>query len=164
MERTTSSADADAAVAASVAAADTSHVSVIPNKQSKSRMRIACVLHEHGPMTRVEIRESLPDGWQHLHNFLRSLEGMVRDGQLLVEGDVLSLPGETSAYLTELAAAEAQRKNAGVPLVPPRSVPPFRPLSAKYIPSAYGTRSDAGQREIHFFTLSSNVVYHWEDE
>ncbi len=83
----------------------------------------------------------------------KAVNSMLKRGWLMVAGDEFDLSQQIHDRLDAERRSAAQKGE----IVPPPAPPVFRPLSAKYIPSAHGTRAEASVREAHFVSFASKV-------
>ena len=78
---------------------------------------------------------------------------MILDGQLCEKDGKISLTDDARASMSEMVEIDAKPLD----IVPPRSAPEFRPISAKYVPNAGGRRPGTEAREFSFKALSSKI-------
>lgn len=83
----------------------------------------------------------------------KAIESMQKRGWLVAAGDEFDLAQQIHDRLDAEKRSAAQKGE----IVPPPAPPVFRPLSAKYIPSAHGTRAEPFAREAHFVSFASKV-------
>ena len=127
-----------------------------PAAKSGSRRRIGLMLFRHGARQREELPGVVHGSLAgHKSNTLRAIDQMVSDGQLIARDGLLDIPASTRTdyALLSVEAARAEKKPA---LVPPAAPVPFKPLSARFIPSLRGPR-DCEAREFHPVSMSSRV-------
>jgi len=104
-----------------------------------------------------EIYQLYPVGSRQGYALRQALASMLSEGKLIERDGKYSLAPEIAAWLEDRAETEAKKVRPDV--VPPRTPPVFRPLSAKHIPSTQGTRPGCDAREVHFKTVGVDDQY-----
>lgn len=123
-----------------------------PRSQVWSVLR---VFHERGSMSMddaIKIHGKLNN---KLWNTRVVYERGVAQGWLLVNDGIYSISKDVTAYFnnTPIPDAKVLEKES---LVQPRTPSPFKPLSAKYIPSMCGTRDIATPSNTHFYVSGTS--------
>lgn len=120
---------------------------------TETQRELTKILHaEPGLTIDTLIEKAYPS--YHPRNVKQSFESMLRQEMVVVESDgTITL----SSYLSDIAESAAERERKKGAIVKPAEPPVFQPLSAKFIPSAKGTRNDEPVREFHPHSLVSNV-------
>lgn len=118
-----------------------------------TQRQLANVLYAEPGMTKESLIKRVYPSY-HSQNIKQSLDSLIRQQLIeMIEDGTIKL----STYLEEVAEAAATRERKKGEIVKPADPPVFRPLSARHIPSARGTRDDAPAREFHPHSLVSNV-------
>jgi hypothetical protein len=135
--------------------------SPFPPPKARLRRCVGLVLHRRGVQSHhALLRQAAKLADASKFNMQRAVLDMLRQGQLVRKGDVYDIPDAVRADYARLTEDELQLEKkearAKPSLVPPRQAWPFRPLSARHIPSLRGPR-DCEAREFHPVSMSSRV-------
>lgn len=118
---------------------------IIPQKTSRG-YTILQTLYKHGPMTYKESVDKHGD-LGICHSKLKTqYNNLIHNRSVELVGEVYFLSRSMEKYLGDIDRAE---NGTGVPLVPPRTPPEFRPIQSKYLPSLEPRRSDTELRAEH---------------
>ena len=118
-----------------------------------TQRQLANILYAEPGMTRESLIKRVYPSY-HSQNIKQSLDSLIRQELVTIEPDGTI---KLSLLLEEVAESAATRERKKGALVKPAEPPTFRPLSAKFIPSARGTRDGEPAREFHPHSLVSNV-------
>lgn len=138
-------------------------INSIPRPRDKMRVRIARIIYANEPIPHDNLLANFTDNVGSRFMAKRALAAMLDEGQIVEAFGMYSLSLAVRAFVADLI--EAEKAYTAPQLVPPRAAFEFRPLSAKHIPSIYGTRADAPRREDHHIVTigGSDAVINWVD-
>lgn len=123
--------------------------------EREGRFHLSEALHEHFAVHGLEQPVADQETVTRKKKETRS-PGRVADGRSDDDLDDLDDLDDMSG-MSDAQAAQRKRDAPPGELVAPRQAWPFKPLSARHIPSACGTRPGLEAREFHPVTLASNV-------
>lgn len=124
------------------------------------RERVARAIREHGPMPEKDIIKHIPQDARHNHNLIKVISGMLKNRQIICTDGLCNITPDMYAWLEELDEVEEHIRSTSPAITPPPYQVNFndiKPISAKYIPSAVGTRGDI-PRDVSFKNAGSDSV------
>jgi len=128
-----------------------------PPPQQTGRRRVSKTIYEHGPMTaKALVQKTHKAGERHKYNDLKTIQSMIRDGQLIDTDSVLSLPDEMKAGIADMIEIESKIKSAkvAVEVSAPRDT---RSFGAGKLAEHMATMRAHGTRDINLKVASSAI-------
>ena len=120
--------------------------STFPHPCQTMRLRIGREIYDNGPMTLNQL--IVPNKQKYAK--MIALEALMQADQVIEIDGVLHISQHMRERYADIVQEEQERARRPKPvLAEPRTVPAFKPIQAKHIPSAAGTRGDIA-RDIHF--------------